>query len=143
MLPLYSPAIKLNPLLCYLWFMWRMTISFVSQTGTLLRVKMTPLIISPGKLSFRTVLDKSGHMVRSLCLDVLSSQQDCKLLWDRVYVPYMICLFLDLPIHSPNLTINKYRNEGTRDGGDEAVNLSTDKGGFLRNKTQVQYLGRI
>lgn len=76
-------------------------------------------------------------------MDVLSSQQDYKLLWGRVYVPCMICLFLDLPIHSPNLTINKYRNEGMRDGGDEAVNLSTEKGCFLRNKTQVQYLGRI
>lgn len=49
---LNSPAINLNPVLCYSGLMWRMTISFASPTGTLLRVKTTPLIISLGKRAF-------------------------------------------------------------------------------------------
>lgn len=32
---LHSPAINLNPALYYSWFVWRRTLSFVSQTGTL------------------------------------------------------------------------------------------------------------
>lgn len=58
----YLCVVYLNPLLCYSWFMWKMTISVISQTMTLSRVKIVVLTISPGKQALWTVPDKSGYV---------------------------------------------------------------------------------